>query len=63
MCSSDYFLLLMSLEALGWGLGLGLGLNLDLGVVLPLGPAVSEALVSINCKQTCDIWPAARLDT
>ncbi len=39
------------------------GLGLGLGVVLPLGPAVSEALVSINCKWTCDVWPAARLDT
>ena len=45
------------------GRGLGLGLGLGLGVVLPLGPAVSEALVSINCKKTCDVWPAARLDT
>jgi hypothetical protein len=57
----------MSLEALGFSLrgcrGLGLGLGLGLGVVLPLGPAVSEALVSINSKRTCDVWPAARLDT
>ncbi len=59
MRPSDYFLLWMGLEALVFskgegvsGPGLGLGLGLGLGaVLLPLGPAVSEALVSTNCKQ------------